>query len=102
MAPKRVEKTTGELVKEIPKEDEIVEVQVPRLVPLSHGQADIVFNFRMGISTLGLSKPDEVFNFPVGQRAISACYTNAISTSAAASQHQSHSTTGSPTDWMRL
>ena len=38
------------------------------------------------------SKPDGVFNFP---RAISACYTNAISTSAAASQHQLHSTISS-------
>ena len=54
MAPKRLGKTTGKLVQEIPKEDDITEVQVPRLVQFP-GTADRL--------ALGLSKPDEVFNF---------------------------------------
>ena len=44
----------GELVKESPQDLEITEVQVPRLVQFP-GTADRL--------ALGLSKPDEVFNF---------------------------------------
>ena len=44
----------GELVQEVPQEDEITEVQAPRLVQLPR-TADRL--------TLGLSKADEVFNF---------------------------------------
>ena len=39
---------------------------------------------------------------PVGRCATSACYTNAISTSAVGSQHQPHSMTSSPSDRMCL
>ena len=51
MAPKREEKATGKLVEEVPKEDEITEVQVPRLVT---GPPTATAN-RLEISTLGLS-----------------------------------------------
>ena len=53
MAPKREEKTTGELVQEIFKEDKIAEVQVPWLVQLP-GTAEPVHS---------LGKPERVFNF---------------------------------------
>ena len=57
------------------------------------------------------SKPEKVFNFWSQQsgnsfqlsgwrHAARACYSNAISTSAVASQHQSHSTVGSPSERM--
>ena len=42
----------GELGQEVPKEDEITEVQVPRPAH-SLGKPDIVFNFRMRNSTFG-------------------------------------------------
>ena len=51
MAPKRVEDSTDELVEDDPQEFEITEVQFP-------GIAD-------GIA-LGLSKPDDDFNFRMG------------------------------------
>ena len=56
MVPKRVEDSTGELVKESPQDLDITEVQVPRLVQLpgtadrpalSHGKVDVEFNFRL-------------------------------------------------------
>ena len=74
MAPKRVEETTGELVQEIPKEDEITEVQVPRLVQLP-GTATGPLTAsakRKLISTSGWG-----IQLLVGQRATSACYSSA-------------------------
>ena len=93
MAPTGIEETTGELVQEIPEEDEITEVQLPGTAT---GPLTASAN-RMKISTSGWG-----IQLLVGQRATSACYSNAISTSAAASQDQSHSTAGSPTDRMCL
>ena len=52
MAPKREEKTTGELVQEVPEEDEIaeiIEVQFPGTPDLrahSLGKAEMDFNSR--------------------------------------------------------
>ena len=81
MAPKGEEETTGELVQEVPKEDEITELQVPRLVQfpgiadrLTTGlsKADVEFNFRLPARSQPqqtgwrFQLPDGVFNFPVG------------------------------------
>ena len=77
----------------------LLKVQVPRLVQLP-GTAEPVHSH---------SKPDGVFNFWSQQtgygfqlsgwrHAARVCYSNAISTSAVASQHQSHSTVGSPSE----
>ena len=53
MAPKGEEKAMDELVQESPQEDEITELQVPRLVQFP-GTAEPAHSH---------SKPDEVFNF---------------------------------------
>ena len=84
-----VEKTTGKLVQESPQDLEIIEVQVPKLVQFP-GTADRL--------ALGLSKPDEVFNFWLTglltaspkRKGIStsgwpACYTSATLRATAAS-----------------
>ena len=58
MAPKRVEDSTGELVEEVPQEDDIAESPSSTAGDRpthSLGKAEMVFNFRKGIST-----------FPVG------------------------------------
>ena len=59
MAPKREEKATGKLVQEVPKEDKITELQVPRLVQFP-GIADRL--------APGLSKVDVEFNFRLPAR----------------------------------
>ena len=77
----------------------LLKVQVPRPVQLP-GTAEPAHS---------LGKPEKVFNFWSQQsgnsfqlsgwrHAARACYSNAISTSAVASQHQSHSTVGSPSE----
>ena len=71
MAPKGEEETTGELVQEVPKEDEITELQVPRLVQFP-GIADRL--------ALGLSKADVEFNFR-----LPVCYSSATLCATAAS-----------------
>ena len=80
----------GELVEEIPEEEEITEVQVPLLAT---GPRTASAN-RMGFSTFGLSKQDMDFNSRVA-----GVLQQRHPTSAAASQQQSHSTVGSPSEW---
>ena len=64
MAPKRVEDSTDELVEDDPQEFEITEVQFPGIadgIALGPSKPDDDFNFRMGNST-----------FPVGRCATPA------------------------------
>ena len=80
-----------------PHTTKLLKVQVPRLVQLpgtaepahSHGKPDGVFNFWS-------QQSGNRFQLSGWRHAARACYSNAISTSAVASQHQSHSTVGSP------
>ena len=71
MASKREEKTIGELVQESPQEDEITELQVPRLVQFpgiaepahSHSKPDEDFNSRSQLTGKGFQLPEGEFNF---------------------------------------